>query len=301
MKEKLKTTLVGWQGIAAEVPADWSLAAIGGDEKSGYFRVDSTRSMALEAKWSSASSQADLRGMLERYLSDLKRKSRKRRIDFDYRIKSKEHGALSFTWQADRRAVGRLWRCDECSRVVIAQVSGAPSDNVAEAASLILPSFEDHSDEGWRTWAAYDLIAEVPPGYRLEKHQLMAGYIQLVFRKRSNRLVIERWGLADVALKKTTLADWYAERVRNDFRYYRYTVAAVDAEDEPALRITGKRRGVRQLVRSLGETVIRRRPAVFLDSYVWLCKESNKIYSVQSVHSKPEQILDEVVERVECH
>ncbi|MDH7481776.1 MAG: hypothetical protein QHH26_07365 [Armatimonadota bacterium] len=301
-KEKIRRTLVGWQGIVAEVPCDWSLASIGGDGKSGYFRVDSPHSLSLEVKWFTGSSERiDVRRRLEEFLKDLGRKARKRKVNFEYKIKSKEDGTISFTWQADRKAVGKLTRCDRCKRILIAQVSGLSSDNVSGVASQILPSLMDHSEDGWQTWAVYDLIAEVPPDYRLEKHQLMAGYIRLNFRKGVNRLTIERWGLADVALRKCTFTEWYADRVRYDFRPFRYSMQEVDFDGESAIEVTGRRHGLKEILRSASELLRGKSPAIFLDACAWVCEESNKIYSVQAIHSRQEKVFDEVVDRVECH
>jgi len=301
MSDKGRHTWVGWQGLVAEVPTDWSLAAASGDDKSGYFRADSTGTLALEVKWSRAGKQTDLYSKLDGYLNDLRRRARKRKLQFEHKIKPKDAGTLTFSWRSDRKAQGRLWLCDECGRVVIAQVSGAPSDDVASVASFVLPSIEDHSDDGWRTWAMYDLVAEVPPGYVLEKHQLMAGYIQLLFHRGSSRLLIERWGLANVALKNTSLREWFAERVSHDLRRYRYSVHDVEFEHEAGIQVTGRRSGLRQALKSAFELASFRRPALYVDGYVWVCDESNKIFSVHTMHSRKENVLDDVLERVECH
>ncbi|HUV04414.1 MAG TPA: hypothetical protein VMX94_04835 [Armatimonadota bacterium] len=301
MKGNSSGTWVGWQGVVAEVPADWNLAAVSGDEKSGYFRVDGSGSLMLEAKWSSAGRQVDLYSKLDAYLSDMRRRARKRRASFEHKIKSKGAGVLTFSWRSDRKGQGRLWRCDECGRVIIAQVSGGPSEDVQNLASQILPTIQDHSEDGWRTWAMYDLIADVPPGYVLEKHRLMSGYIQLVFRKRTSRLVIERWGLANVALKHSSLHEWFDDRAAYDLKAYRYSLQDVEFEEESGIQITGRRAGLRQALKSAYELVTLRRPAVYLDGYVWLCQESNKIYAVQSLHRRNENIVDQVLERVGCH
>lgn len=301
MSDKNTRTWVGWHGVVAEVPADWSLSAISGDEKNGYFRVDSPGSLVLEAKWSRAGKQVDLYGRLDAYLGDMRRKARKRRVSFEHKIKSKDAGALTFTWRSDRKAQGRLWRCEQCDRVIIAQVSGSSSEDVSNAASVILPTIQDHSDDGWQTWAAYDLVAEVPPGYTLDRHRLMSGYIQFVFRNRANRLIIERWGLANVVLKNASLPEWFAERAAFDLRPYRFESEDVEFEEESGIHITGRRCGAGQLLKTASELLSLKKPAVFLDGYVWVCTESNKIYSVQSMHSKDERVLDEVLERVACH
>jgi len=296
-------TWVGWQGIVAEVPAEWSLSAVSGDEKSGYFRVDSAGSLVLEVKWSGIGKGkvADLHGRLRAYLDDLRRRARKRRAAFESKIKTKDAGVLTFSWRSDRKAHGRLWLCDTCSRVVIAQLSGSLSEDVSGAASRILSTVEDHSQDGWRTWAVYDLIAEVPPGYSLEKHRLMSGYIQLVFRKKSNRLILERWGLANVALKNTSLRDWFLDRAAHDLKPFTFEIADADFDGEKGLQVNGRRSGPIEYLKAARELLALRKPAMWLDGYVWICEETNRVYSVQSVHVRDETILDETLERIECH
>lgn len=91
--------------------------------------------------------------------------------------------------------------------------------------------------------------ARLPAG----KHQLMAGYIRLNFRKGVNRLTIERWGLADVALKKCTFLEWYEERMRFDFRPFRYSMQEIDFDGEDAIEVTGRRYGIKGMLKSASE------------------------------------------------
>ncbi len=301
MNDKNNRTWVGWQGIVAEVPADWSLAAVSGDDKSGYFRIDSAGSLILEAKWSSAGKSVDLESRLREYLNDLRRRSRKRKISFDSKTKTRDASSITFSWRSDRKAHGRLWLCEKCNRVIIAQLSGSLSEDVSIPASQILPTFEDHTEDGWRTWAVYDLIAEVPPGYVLEKHKMMSGYIQLIFRKKSNRLILERWGLANVVLKKSGLKDWFRDRVDKDLMPFDYSVEEMDFDGEAGLRISGRRHGVLEYLKAAKELLTLKKPAMYLDGYTWVCEQTNKIFSIQSLHTKGEDISNEVLERVECH
>ncbi len=300
MNDTNRRTLVGWQGITIEVPDDWSLASISGDEKSGYYRVSSPGTTAVEVRWSEASEKVNLSARLDAYLKDLDRKSRKRNLDFQSKTREKD-GDLFFTWRADRKAEGRLFRCAECKRAIIVQVSGVPGDPVSSVASFVLPSVKDHAEDGWRTWAMYDLQADVPQGYRLEKHKLMAGYLQLQFRKGANQLVIERWGLANVALKKATLAEWFSERMRIDLAGFTYKIEDLPDEPEPAIQAIGRRSGIIGVYRTIGDLGKLRMPAMRLDTYAWVCEESNKIFSVQSMHTRKERIMDDVIARVECH
>lgn len=298
--KKCKRALVGWQGIVAELPEDWSIVSIGGDDKNGYLRVDSPGTMSLEAKWSSAPPNVDLRSQLEAFLRQIGRKSRKRAIKFEYKIKPKDDGSLSFSWHSDRKGVGILYRCSECSRVIVAQLSGVKSDDVGGVASYVLPTVADHSEDGWKTWAVYGLVADVPPDYKLERYKLMSGYVQLVFRKANNRLTIERWGLANVILKKRSLAEWYANAVRYDLRSFKYQIEDIDFDGEVAVELSGRRTGI-NMMRVFPDLIMLRRPAMYLNACAWACEKSNNIFSVQTIHTSREQIFEDILDRVECH
>lgn len=301
MNEKSGITKAGWQGIVAEVPEDWCLSAVSGEDKEGYFRIDSTRSLVLEAKWSKFTGTANLQSRLAAYLEDLKKKAKKRKLDFEFKIKAKDEDVLNFSWRSDRKAQGKMWKCDNCSRIMIAQLSGAVNEDVSIEASKIFPTIVDHGDDDWRIWGVYGLVTEVPPGYALEKHQLMSGYIQLVFRRKTDRIMVERWGLANTVLKGTNLKDWFMLRSIHELRPYRFTIENVQFEDEQGLQIAGRRSSIKEHLRTAFEFVTLQKPSYKLDGYVWRCEESNKIFSVQTMHSKKENVIDEILERTVCH
>jgi hypothetical protein len=72
LSEEADTTLIGWQGISARLPADWMLAAVGGDRRSGYLRVDYEGMARLQVKW--ASRHIDLEKKRAEYLKRLEGK-----------------------------------------------------------------------------------------------------------------------------------------------------------------------------------------------------------------------------------
>ncbi|MHB1001836.1 MAG: hypothetical protein ACYC27_21560 [Armatimonadota bacterium] len=301
MNEKCRFSKTGWQGIVADVPEDWCLTTVSGDDKTGYFRIDSTSTLLLETKWSKSVGKVDLHAKLEAYLEDLKKKAKKKKQSFEYKIKSKDAESLNFTWRSDRKAQGRLWKCDQCNRIMIAQLSGAPGDDIANMASLIMPTYKDHSDDGWRIWGLYGLEAEVPPDYILEKHKLMSGYIQLIFRKQNDKIIIERWGLANTVLRNNPLRDWYMERAIYDLKAYKFKMENILFEEEQGLQITGNRSSIKEHFKSLHELAMFKKPSHKLDGYVWLCEETNKIFSIQTMHSKKENRINEILERIVCH
>lgn len=301
MNQKINTIKTGWQGIVADVPEDWCLAAVSGEGKEGYFRIDSTGTLVLEVKWSKFTGKANLHGRLTAYLESLKKKAKKSKLGFDYKINAKNEDTINFTWKSDRKAQGRIWKCDACGRILIAQLSGALNDDISIEASKIFSTFIDHSEDNWKIWGIYGLVTEVPPDYVLEKHQLMSGYIQLVFKKKNDKIVIERWGLANTVLKNTALKDWFMLRSVYELRPYRFEIENVQFEEEQGLRLHGRRSSIKEHLRTVSEFLTLQKPSYKLDGYVWHCDESNKIFSIYTVHSKNENVIDEILERTVCH
>jgi hypothetical protein len=55
-------------------------------------------------------------------------------------------------------------------------------------------------------YALFDIRAEVPATFQLAGQRFEAGYFELVFKAPRQRLVLHRWGPAQVLLQKTPLA-----------------------------------------------------------------------------------------------
>ena len=122
----------------------------------------------------------------------------------------------AFGWRADRKAIGRLWHCAECGRLCIAQVVGNPGGDFTATANGVLASLQCHSPEaGWRTWALYDLLTQVPADYALKgQPQLMNVYLQLAFQlgQSLDTITVEQWSVANVQLRGAYLNEWYRSK-----------------------------------------------------------------------------------------
>lgn len=296
--------LFGWQGMTARVPADWTLGAIGGDYKSGYARLDDAFMPRLELKWSEQ--EVNLDRALERYLAKLGKRGRGRGVAIDDKARvisrrSKPHKKLrGFSWSGRERATGIIWKCDQCKRTVIAQVIAAPGEEGEALAREILTSLEDHGRDGRITWALYGLAFEAPERFRLERQKLMAGYLELAFAAGRRTLRVCRWGMAEVALTQRDLQHWYeVEQVRRRDVIWDCEPQQVKAHD--GLRVHGHRRRLLHRPRRAAERLLRLGIASDFDGRVWHCPQSNRIYSVESVHHQDAETMLEVVESVGCH
>lgn len=301
MAEKMAT--VAWQGIALRVPADWSLVGVSGDEKKGYFRADGPIAAALEVRWSSAMGRKpDLEAKGREFLAALEKSSKKRRAACSTKLRpEKDSNSVSFNWRGDRIAQGRLSYCEKCDRVTIAQVIWSADEDASHLSPVILGSISDHRDDGWTAWGLYGFDFAVPPGYRLEKSQLMSAYVSLLFRKGARRIAVQRWGLVSALLGGMSLEEWYAKDVRPDIRGYSVRVEQGAVGGHEGLLVEGRRGGIRQAAKAAAYSLtLHEHPAVVTGA-AWKCAESNRLYSVWASHGEKESVAEQVRNTIKCH
>ena len=303
-----KTATVAWQGIALKIPVDWSLVGVSGDEKKGYFRVDSPIASALEVRWSSAMGRApDLMARGREFLANLEKSCKKNKIAFSSKLRpntdTDADDSVSFTWRADRLGQGCLLYCSQCDRVVIAQIISTKDENVSHVAPVILRSIRDHRDDGWVQWAMYGLEFAVPPAYKIEKQTLMSAKLSLFFKDKAKTLAVERWGLAGTMLadEEENLAQWYRKEVLPDVRGYRTELEEQTVKGHLGLKLTGRRGGIKQAVKAAGASLTLHPHPGLMTGYAWYCAGSNRIFSVRATHVRGDDIAEQIRDSIECH
>ena len=301
-------SLTGWQGITVSAPSDWNLAAVGGDMKSGYLRLDDGDMRRLEVKWSQG--VANTEKVLSRYLSQLSRRAKPRSsvsVERDVKILSRRTKSdkkfTCFRWQAPQlRACGAIWYCHTCGRTVVSQVTGTSQENVEDLSRQVLGSLEDHPRKGLSTWALYGLVCRVPETYVLQGQVLKAGYLELEFAKGRNTLRVLRWGMANVALSGKALESWLREQWRRRRDVQTPLAASPSAvRGHDGLQLSGARRKFMHLPRSFLAQVFRQKAANEFQAKAWHCPASNRIYCVEALGVPGEPVVDEVVSGLECH
>jgi len=299
------TALVGWQGITARVPETWNVAAIGGDRKAGYLRVDGLEMPRLEIKWSDAS--VDTERALEKYLKKLGKGLRRRSamtVERDIRLvsrRSRPDKRLScFSWSGPQQAYGLIWRCQVCKRTVIAQVLGRRDEDLAPLAREILKGLEDHSKDDSDTWSVYDLNCRVPQDFALEGQKLMAGMTELTFLRGRQRLRVRRVGMAEMVLGDAPLVEWARVDV-NKRKESWCDGEPAEFKGHDAARLAGERRRLFGFARTPVERLLRRKNAVQFSALVWHCRPSNHIFGVEFLHDGDDAVMQRVADSVLCH
>lgn len=309
MGDKQQWHLVGWDGITARVPPDWDLGAISTEEKGAYLRFDDQDGPRLEIKWSSPDGFVDLDKMVDTYLKQIGR-SRKRgqqpvQIEWDAKVISKRKARKdilkTFAWHAEQQAYGAAWLCKHCGRVVISQVVGPTGDQgLGQLAEKVIATITDHPADGWKTWAVYDFIAQVPEDFSLASQKMMAGLMEFNFVRDTEKVTVARWGMAQVALSDRNLEKWAQEKLGKHLWRYGPKSELTEYRGHPALALTGKRLLPFAAIPRFLRRVSGRLCADQLRGYVWHCEPGNKIYVVhayldQAHYDLAEQIRDHIV------
>jgi hypothetical protein len=305
---KTATARIGWRGISLAVPEEWALTSVSGEGPNGYLRVESPDTRFLQVKWWERKGIVSVPDALDAYIRDLRKKSGKRARGMELKTRPRSlagvrpgaQAPVTYTWTAEQRAYGVVWHCGTCKRLVVAEVVGRLEDDFREAAP-ILSSIREHGENNWNLWGMFGLAVEVPTAFQIEKQQLMTGFLQLAFRDRARTLLVQRWGLANVALKGTHLREWYDYQERNRLSRYRYRFQEEEIHGHPGLRLIGHERLLPGMVKGAGQLSALTKPALYLEGVVWECPESNKICAITAQRGRHDDTLAEVVRRFCCH
>ena len=298
----MKWIKFGWAGIVAELPEEWEISGLSGDQNEGYLRLEDEFMPRLELKWSVAKSKRrnpDLHTVLDDYFKIIRKTYKKTKQDLQIKrnvnlIKNDaffdSYDLVFFTWKGEIQANGLIFFCPATRRITLIQVMGKPKQNVRAITEEIFTSVQIEPDDQKLLWTAYNLHVEVPKDYRLDKHQLLSGYLLFSFvnpgsfTDRKRRLSIERYGLADVLLKDQTLEDWFRTKYKKAIRGFGFQIESMDQDGVEHLILSGEETRVTDNIPihsvQLANQIRKRKCFV---AHIRHCYESNRIYVIQVV------------------
>ena len=321
----------GWQGVTMELPANWELGGLSGDYNNGYVRMDDEDMPRMELKWSKTKEKdPDLQKILDAYFKSMKKRMGVKgpglKIKRDINLVKKEdffqdRKVLFYNWKANVRANGAIWYCKECKRIIIVQIMGYLKESLLPLTLQILESVRDHPTGHTNFWSAYQLTAEIPRRYQLEKRKLMSGYLLLSFVDGSRVLNVERYGLADVTLRNTDLKSWFRGYYAKTLRRYGFSFREpgkgeeLEAEGEESgasvqdngsdfrMEMFGQdKRFIDKIPLSpifAIDRVLRRKQVA---SSFWHCEKSNKIFVVMAMAKRgTSELAAQVADSIHCH
>ena len=319
-------TTFGWAGITLSIPDSWEIAGISGDQKAGYLRLDDENMPRLELKWSeSKRKKNDLHAVLDEYFKLVRksyskkgsRKSGDLRIKRDVNLLKAEqnphlHEPIFFQWRGDIFAHGVISHCPKSQQITIAQVMAKTHHSLHSVSVPLFLSLKNISavePEDDFLWSAYQMSFWAPQKYRLEKQQLLSGYLLFSFvdpgtlLDRKRRLSVERYGLADVLLKDRELEDWFRAQYQKSLRGFGYQIEVSDDGTDEQFMLLGQETRFSdnipfQQVQSLDQLSKRKT----LATHVRRCRRSNRIFVVQSVSKQNAvPVVNRVAASIHCH
>ena len=301
-------TTFAWQGFSVRVPPEWTPASLTGGEDEGYFRIDGPDQPRVEAKWATSRGFVDVDGVVRKYFRTLTRGRAGKDVKIREKVKlsvpmPKERSSVkTFGWRGEQEALGVAWYCRECGRVTLVQVLGRPGEDLQALAEKILSTFRDHTDGQWRRWALYELDCQVPKDFKLVSQEYLTGLLRLSFERGRDKLTIVRWGLANVALKSTSLKNWLMSKNRKAWRPFNVRLEEEHIHGHQGLAISGESAVPFMHLFGVGVRLLGRRWPTALRGAAWVCEQGNKIYHVEAVIDPSEEgMIAEVIYRLRCH
>jgi|LSQX01.1.fsa_nt_gb hypothetical protein len=316
---------LGWQGVQLTVPEDWNIGGIGGGQEEGYLRIQDAEMPRVELKWATSTGFVNIDAAVEGYLKKIRQdrsKDKNIEVDTDATVVSKRKMRKKilrcFSWRSEVHGLGAAWYCAECKRTFIAQILSKPEEDGANLAERILGSIQDHPADGWIRWATYNFDAQVPEDFSLTARKLMAGHIQLTFKRdvaadtaRSiilqnlvvpEELTLARWGMAGTILKNKTLQQWAADEMGTRLKRIKPELEPTETNGHEAIRVSATNLSLQG---PLFRTIARFAEVPYADrirGLVWHCPQSNSVHLVQMlIDYTNEELLTEIATRFTCH
>lgn len=297
-----------------ELPANWEFGGLSGDYSNGYVRMDDENMPRMELKWSKTKEKKpDLNKILDSYFKSMKKRMGAGAATLNIRrdinlIKNEDffenRDVLFYNWKANVRANGAIWYCKECKRIIVVQVMGYLKESILNLTLRILESVSDHPAGHTNLWSAYQLAAEVPRRYQLEKRKLMSGYLLLSFADGSRVLNIERYGLADVTLRDTDLQSWFRGYYAKSLRKYGFSFEVVkDDGNDLQIEMVGQDKRIIDKIPISPlfaiDKILRRKQ---IASTFWHCKKSNRIFVIMAMSKRgTRELTSQVASSIDCH
>lgn len=299
-----------WEGVLVEVPAQWDIAAISGERKKGYLRIDDQEAMPrVEIKWQQSKGFVNVGEVIENYLKDLGKKKSPGEAELDVNRNAsvvsnrqmKKRDLTCFSWQGEISGYGAGWYCPECERVVVVQVMARAEEDGKALAAAIISSVRDHPEDGWVTWSTYGLYVETPERFDLSDQKLMAGLIELRFTDKGEEIVAARWGMANVALGDGGLTQWAARELRQFHKGVKLAFEETEFRGHPGVLVSGVFANPLKHIQSFLMHVMGKPYPETVSGWAWLSEDENRLYYIGTLLDEVNaETAEEVALRVAC-
>jgi hypothetical protein len=329
-RDKIELSTIAWQRVCVDVPSNWALTAISGDDFAGSLRIERVSEFerkyapySIEVRWSnkykSSLTSEQLDNQIKPLIDSARKLAKKNGDDYQPSIDNAhsanqtDRGVVrEYSWKSKPAVLGRIWRCSSCGRLIIAQVYGDWSTSFTGEARSILNTLTCHNaDPNWTRWALYGIDLLAPSDFGLIKQQLMTTYLELQFGKMiksgvsdaGDKITVEQWSAANVQLKGCYIDEWIEQKSAELLSTLSVKKSESEINGHAALILNGNRVGpVYWLRDGLKAVKALKKPATHYSAIAWECPESNKVYLIQNMFSdKTSDLAMTIAQKVYCH
>ena len=164
----------------------------------------------LEVKWNKVkgrfSHKTQLRRLSSMHSRRLRRTFRLQPLPKLWESALVDYDTAGFFWQSNTiSGKGTLIYCPECKTATLIQFFDSGNNDAGPNAGRLLKTFRDHFTSGVIPWAVFDVYAQVPHWFKLDKYRFNAGEYELAFSTKKQHLTLFRWSPAEVLLREHTL------------------------------------------------------------------------------------------------
>jgi len=298
--------LLSWFGVRFEIPPDWTLAAATGDRTRGSLRVEDEFTTRAEVAWQPIHRKRTLEQAVEEVRKRFRRNIRKRKEEAEIedftglKLRRKGYHLFLCTIERDDRPVetiNMVYRCEDCRRAIIASVYYRPRERrqMHQTARRLFDSVRDHASGDNDVWSAYGVRLEVPSDYDLAGSSLRVGLVDLQFVRKDWQIDLLRAAMADVQIRRSGLAAWFAKTYAKRLRHYTTTTTRTEFRGHAALAVSGRTKMARTLMKPL-------RPRDRIYVRAWHCQNTDKLFIFRlSAPKEAEDLFDDLLKTVVCH
>jgi hypothetical protein len=284
---------VAWNGISMRVPSQWEVSSLA----KSYLQLDDGMGPVIELKWQ------QVRGVFSHqdHLKKLARHSRsvpglsfqETSLPEEWRQALRHFETQSFEWQGGEiSGKGVILYCPESQQASLLQFYQPRGLGDSRVHLGVLDSFRDQCEEDMVRWSLFGISALTPKSFELVRYRFEPGHYQLEFKDGQECVDLNRWGPADLLLRRDDLGHWFEKRCK-DLDWCRWaTVREHTYRGKPALY--GKSRGSDNLASRLWARITRKFPNVWIR--IWQLSSQNQILGVaaRSLKFLDEHLLEEI-------
>lgn len=200
---------IAWNGVSIQTPDDWEIATIG----KNYLMMGTNQDPKMEIAWTESTKKFSQKRCLAKLKTLIQNQDKNASVESwdppqDLLLALSSYEVKSFFWKNhEKTCYGFILFCLSCNRVSMIQLFQDSNDKKPFFSFLpgLLSSFKDHSEEGFRKLAVFDIKALVPESLQVKSYRFSPGFMEISFHGNKQEITFYRWSPASILLAGRSL------------------------------------------------------------------------------------------------